>query len=103
MISHANMISQLRQMRQLGPVGERSTVLGILPFFHSQFSHHICYVGRKMLTLEDALVTGLVHLLHLPSVLGQDLIVIRTFDMRIMMDTIVKYHCTELWLVPRTF
>ncbi|KXJ85359.1 hypothetical protein Micbo1qcDRAFT_186656 [Microdochium bolleyi] len=79
MISHANVISQLRQMRQLAPMGEHRSVLGILPFYH---------------------ITGLVHLLHLPLVLHQDLLVMPKFEMRTMMEAIVKYRCNELWLVP---
>lgn len=35
MISHINIISQLRQVRQLTRVGKTNTVLGILPFYHS--------------------------------------------------------------------
>lgn len=46
-------------------------------------------------------VTGLIHLLQLPLVLNQNLVVMAKFDMRKMMETVVKYHCTELWLVPR--
>ncbi|KAH7012946.1 hypothetical protein EDB80DRAFT_638627 [Ilyonectria destructans] len=79
MISHANIISQLCQMRQLTPQKTPNTVLGILPFYH---------------------ITGLVHLLHLPIVLGQDVVVMSKFDMKRMLDTVVKYTCNELWVVP---
>lgn len=39
MISHSNVINQLRQMRQYTPVEKPSTVLGILPFYHSMCSY----------------------------------------------------------------
>ncbi|KAL2202236.1 acetyl-CoA synthetase-like protein [Sarocladium strictum] len=79
MISHANIISQLCQVCQLTPAYRQSTVLGILPFYH---------------------ITGLVHLLHLPVALDQDMVVMAKFDMTSMLRTIVKYKCNELWLVP---
>ncbi|KAF4468992.1 phenylacetyl- ligase [Fusarium albosuccineum] len=79
MISHENLISQVRQIRQITPVNRRSTVLGILPFFH---------------------ITGLVHLLHLPIALQQDMVIMAKFDMARMMQTIVEFRCDELWLVP---
>ncbi|KAF5606493.1 phenylacetyl ligase [Fusarium subglutinans] len=67
-ISHANVISQLRQISVLTPPDRRRTVLGALPFYH---------------------ITGLVHLLHLPIVLEQQ-----------MMETTVRFKCDKLWLVP---
>ncbi|KAH7169889.1 hypothetical protein EDB81DRAFT_676226 [Dactylonectria macrodidyma] len=79
MISHANMISQLCQMRQLSPRQKQNTVLGILPFYH---------------------ITGLVHLIHLPVLLGQDVVIMDKFNMREMLNTVVKYKCNELWVVP---
>lgn len=36
MISHSNIIAQLRQVRQLTPLERQYTVLGILPFYHSE-------------------------------------------------------------------
>ncbi|CAG9977392.1 unnamed protein product [Clonostachys byssicola] len=45
-------------------------------------------------------VTGLVHLIHLPPASGQDLVIMASFDMRAMMEVIVRFRCTELWLVP---
>lgn len=36
MISHSNMIAQLRQVHQFTPSGRQYTVLGILPFYHSK-------------------------------------------------------------------
>ncbi|CAI6095961.1 unnamed protein product [Clonostachys chloroleuca] len=45
-------------------------------------------------------VTGLVHLIQLPPASGQDLVIMTTFDMKAMMEVIVRFRCTELWLVP---
>ncbi|KPM45610.1 hypothetical protein AK830_g935 [Neonectria ditissima] len=70
---------QLCQMRQLSPRLKQNTVLGILPFYH---------------------ITGLVHLIHLPVVLEQDIVIMDKFDMRKMLNTVVKYRCNELWVVP---
>ncbi|KAG4281909.1 hypothetical protein FPRO06_10813 [Fusarium proliferatum] len=78
-ISHANVISQLRQISALTPPNQRRTVLGVLPFYH---------------------ITGLVHLLHLPIVLEQQMVIMAKFDMKQMMETIVRFKCDELWLVP---
>ncbi|SCO52779.1 related to phenylacetyl-CoA ligase [Fusarium fujikuroi] len=78
-ISHANVISQLRQINALTPPNRRRTVLGVLPFYH---------------------ITGLVHLLHLPIVLEQQMVIMAKFDMKQMMETIVRFKCDELWLVP---
>ncbi|KAI1015480.1 hypothetical protein LB504_011080 [Fusarium proliferatum] len=78
-ISHANVISQLRQISALTPPKRRRTVLGVLPFYH---------------------ITGLVHLLHLPIVLEQQMVIMAKFDMKQMMETIVRFKCDELWLVP---
>ncbi|OAL54597.1 acetyl-CoA synthetase-like protein [Pyrenochaeta sp. DS3sAY3a] len=79
MISHKNVISQVLQMRQLGAEQPCKVLLGVLPFYH---------------------ITGLVHLLHLPIILGQDVILMRQFTMTSMLDVICKHHCEELWLVP---
>ncbi|SCO92019.1 related to phenylacetyl-CoA ligase [Fusarium oxysporum] len=78
-ISHANVISQLRQISALTPPNRRRTVLGVLPFYH---------------------ITGLVHLLHLPIVLEQQMVIMAKFDMKQMMETVVRFKCDELWLVP---
>ncbi|KAF4341632.1 phenylacetyl ligase [Fusarium beomiforme] len=78
-ISHKNVIAQLRQMIHLTPASRQRTVLGVLPFYH---------------------ITGLVHLLHLPIVLEQQMVVMAMFNMKQMMEAIVKFRCEELWLVP---
>ncbi|RKL19142.1 hypothetical protein BFJ68_g3417 [Fusarium oxysporum] len=46
------------------------------------------------------LLTGLVHLLHLPIVLEQQMVIMAKFDMKQMMETVVRFKCDELWLVP---
>ncbi|QKD61982.2 uncharacterized protein FOBCDRAFT_245359 [Fusarium oxysporum Fo47] len=78
-ISHTNVISQLRQISAFTPPNRRRTVLGVLPFYH---------------------ITGLVHLLHLPIVLEQQMVIMAKFDMKQMMETVVRFKCDELWLVP---
>lgn len=46
-------------------------------------------------------VTGLVHILHLPLVLNQEVVLLAKFTTQSMLDAVVKYACEELWLVPR--
>ncbi|KAH8168586.1 AMP-binding enzyme domain-containing protein [Sarocladium implicatum] len=78
-ISHTNVISQLRQVQMITRPGKSNTVLGVLPFYH---------------------ITGLVHLLHLPFLLNQNIVVVNKFDMKSMLDAITRFRCNELWLVP---
>lgn len=47
-------------------------------------------------------VTGLVQIMHLPALLNQEVVIMRKFTMKGMLDAIVKYKSNELWLVPRT-
>jgi hypothetical protein len=46
-------------------------------------------------------VTGIVHLLHLPLLLHQDVVIMSRFNMDEMLKTIAAFKCEELWLVPR--
>jgi hypothetical protein len=46
-------------------------------------------------------VTGLIHLLHLPLIMTQEVIVIPRFTMETMLKTISTFRCEELWMVPR--
>lgn len=55
MISHANIINQLRQMRQYTPVGISSTVLGILPFYHSTCLFFFFFFKKRTSTDIDRL------------------------------------------------
>ncbi|OAG42492.1 hypothetical protein AYO21_03368 [Fonsecaea monophora] len=80
MISHKNVIAQIMQMRSLGRKDLPRVLLGVLPLFH---------------------ITGLVQILQLPIVIDQEVVLMPKFEMKAMMDTIVKYKCDELWLVPR--
>ena len=80
MISHGNFIAQLMQMASLGRDDLPKVVLSVLPLFH---------------------ITGLVQLLQLPIVLNQIVVVLAKFDMKSMLDTIIKHRCDELWMVPR--
>ncbi|KIW82269.1 hypothetical protein Z517_05296 [Fonsecaea pedrosoi CBS 271.37] len=79
MISHKNVIAQIMQMRSLGRKDLPRVLLGVLPLFH---------------------ITGLVQILQLPIVIDQEVVLMPKFEMKAMMDTIVKYKCDELWLVP---
>ncbi|EXJ74992.1 uncharacterized protein A1O5_01688 [Cladophialophora psammophila CBS 110553] len=79
MISHKNVIAQILQMKSLGRQDLPRVLLGVLPLFH---------------------ITGLVQILQLPIVLDQEVVLMPKFDMKGMMDTIAKYKCDELWLVP---
>ncbi|OQU94473.1 hypothetical protein CLAIMM_00827 [Cladophialophora immunda] len=79
MISHKNVIAQIMQMKSLGREDLPRVLLGVLPLFH---------------------ITGLVQILQLPIVIDQEVILMPKFDMKGMMDTITKYKCDELWLVP---
>lgn len=39
--------------------------------------------------------------MHLPALLNQEVVIMRRFTMKGMLDAIVKYKSNELWLVPR--
>ncbi|CAK7234575.1 hypothetical protein SCUCBS95973_008982 [Sporothrix curviconia] len=56
--------------------------------------------GTRSLDQLIADVTGLVHLLHLPILLDQEVVVMGEFTLASMLDTIIKHQCVELWLVP---
>ncbi|KAI4839650.1 acetyl-CoA synthetase-like protein [Aureobasidium sp. EXF-8845] len=77
MISHQNVIAQCLQMLKITPKLER--VLAVLPLFH---------------------ITGLVHILHLPILFNAQVIMLPSFSMPTMLDTVVKYKIKELLLVP---
>ncbi|KAI1619265.1 hypothetical protein EDD37DRAFT_676002 [Exophiala viscosa] len=79
MISHHNVIAQIMQMLSLSAPECPKVLLGVLPFYH---------------------ITGLIQILNVPIVLNQDVIVMPKFNMKQMLDVIVRYRCDELWLVP---
>ena len=78
MIAHSNVIAQCLQVYQITPL-DLKRVLAVLPSFH---------------------ITGLVHALHLPVLLNADVIMLPSFDMKSMLDTVVEYQIKEMLLVP---
>lgn len=78
MIAHQNVIAQCLQVQQISP-SDLKRVLAVLPSFH---------------------ITGLVHALHLPALINAQVIMLPTFTMQSMLDTVVEYQLRELLLVP---
>ncbi|KAL2355125.1 4-coumarate-CoA ligase 2 [Cryomyces antarcticus] len=78
MIAHQNVIAQCLQVQQITP-SDLKRVLAVLPLFH---------------------ITGLVHGLHLPCLINAEVIMVPTFTMEIMLNTVVEYKLVELLLVP---
>lgn len=78
MISHQNVIAQCLQISQITPADHKK-VLAVLPLFH---------------------ITGLVHQLHLPILLNAEVIMLPTFTMPSMLETISTYQIKEILLVP---
>ena len=78
MIAHSNVIAQCLQVYQITPL-DLKRVLAVLPSFH---------------------ITGLVHALHLPVLINAEVIMLPSFDMKSMLDTVVEYQIKEMLLVP---
>lgn len=78
MIAHQNVIAQCLQVYHITPT-DLKRVLAVLPSFH---------------------ITGLVHALHLPALLNAEVIMLPSFTMKSMLDTVVEYQLRELLLVP---
>lgn len=78
MIAHQNVIAQCLQVIQITP-SDLKRILAVLPSFH---------------------ITGLVHALHLPALINAEVIMLPSFTMRSMLDTVVEYQLKELLLVP---
>ena len=78
MIAHQNVIAQCLQIIQITP-SDLKRILAVLPSFH---------------------ITGLVHALHLPALINAEVIMLPSFTMRSMLDTVVEYQLKELLLVP---
>ncbi|KAG8623613.1 hypothetical protein KVT40_008589 [Elsinoe batatas] len=78
MIAHQNAIAQCLQIAQITPPTHKK-VLAVLPLFH---------------------ITGLVHALHLPLLLNAEVIMLPSFTLPSMLNTIVTYRIPELLLVP---
>ncbi|KAH8589605.1 4-coumarate:coenzyme A ligase [Bisporella sp. PMI_857] len=79
MISHENIISQCCQMKSLRRKGLSTSLISPLPLFH---------------------ITGLIQIMTLPVHIGQNVILMKKFNMKNMLEAIVKYQAGELWLVP---
>ena len=47
-----------------------------------------------------ALVTGLVHALHLPITINAEVYMLPAFTMKDFLDTVVKYQLKDLLIVP---
>lgn len=78
MIAHQNVIAQCLQVMQITP-SDLKQILAVLPSFH---------------------ITGLVHALHLPALVNAEVIMLPSFTMKSMLDTVVEYQIKELLLVP---
>ena len=78
MISHANVMAQCFQIRQITPSTLRR-ILAVLPLFH---------------------ITGLVHQLHLPVLLNANVYMLPSFTMESMLQTVQDYKLEEMLLVP---
>jgi acyl-CoA synthetase (AMP-forming)/AMP-acid ligase II len=78
MISHANVMAQCLQARQITP-SDHTRVLAALPFYH---------------------ITGIVHQLQFPVVLNANVYLLPTFTLDKMLQAVVDYKILELLLVP---
>ncbi|KPI40281.1 4-coumarate--CoA ligase 2 [Cyphellophora attinorum] len=78
MISHANVMGQCFQIRQLSPTSLKR-ILAVLPLFH---------------------ITGLVHQMHLPILLNANVYMLPAFSMEAMLQTVQDYKLEEMLLVP---
>ncbi|EMC95754.1 hypothetical protein BAUCODRAFT_71669 [Baudoinia panamericana UAMH 10762] len=78
MIAHQNVIAQCHQIQQISP-SDHKRILAVLPSFH---------------------ITGLVHVLHLPVLLNAEVIMLPSFSMESMLETVCEYQIPELLLVP---
>src|SRR5258708_1429954 len=57
----------------------------------------------RVMTDTRCSVAGLVQIMIFPAHITQDVVVMEKFNMKKMLDAIVKYRSDELWLVPRRF
>lgn len=105
MISHRNVIAQAYQVLAMTKPGPAQKLLGVLPLCHSKFAFWCASAMRKVScgSADLETVTGIVHILQLPLLLNQEVVLMAKFTMKSMLETVVKYQCQELWLVPRGF
>ncbi|KAI9040204.1 uncharacterized protein KD926_008528 [Aspergillus affinis] len=78
MISHQSISAQLYQVRAYTRSDHPKIVLGVLPLYH---------------------ITGVVHLLHLPLLLNQEVVIMSRFSLSAMLQTVRTFNFEELWLV----
>ncbi|KXJ89525.1 hypothetical protein Micbo1qcDRAFT_137381 [Microdochium bolleyi] len=78
MIAHQNVIAQAMQILQLTPA-DSNKALAVLPLFH---------------------ITGIVHSMHLPVAKNAEVIMLPTFTMEGMLETVQKYQMPEMLVVP---
>ncbi|KJX98734.1 4-coumarate-CoA ligase like protein [Zymoseptoria brevis] len=81
MLSYHNIIAQCHQLRQLQVIepNERLQAFGVTPLFH---------------------ITGLVRYIHYPVFLSGDSIMLPSFNLETMLQTIISHRIRELILVP---
>jgi 4-coumarate--CoA ligase len=78
MLSHANLIAQALQLRQINPPN-RGNVMAVLPMFH---------------------ITGLVRFCITPISDNAEVVLLPSFSMKSMLETIVLYKIAEVKGVP---
>ncbi|RAH59058.1 acetyl-CoA synthetase-like protein [Aspergillus piperis CBS 112811] len=78
MLSHHNIIAQCMQARQTSDI-ENTKMLAVLPLYH---------------------VIGLIHLIHVPIMRDMEVLMLPSFTMESMLDTITKHQITEVPIVP---
>lgn len=78
MISHANIIAQCMQIKDITP-SDHNRVLAALPFYH---------------------ITGIVHQLHLPIHLSANVYVLAKFTLDTLLKTVADHKIKELLIVP---
>lgn len=81
MLSHHNIIAQCHQLQQLQVVspGERYRILAVMPLFH---------------------ITGLVRFCTYPVLMNGDCFMMTKFDLKDMINAVLKHRIEELILVP---
>jgi acyl-CoA synthetase (AMP-forming)/AMP-acid ligase II len=79
MLTHFNMVANIRQTERYLPSGADETLLAVLPFYHSY---------------------GLTVLMNILLYLGQTLVTIPRFELEPFLETLVRYRITRAHLVP---
>jgi acyl-CoA synthetase (AMP-forming)/AMP-acid ligase II len=79
MLSHHNLVANLLQTARVLPLGERDTMLGVLPFFH---------------------IYGMVVIMNLGLYRGATIVTMPRFDLEQCLDILQKYRVTFANVVP---